>query len=161
GQRHADARQARFKAPDRLLDAAAQLLALLRIVERTGGEIRNAVADRRHLQLTVAGRPRTPAPPRVQQRFEVAAHAAAQNGGGFGGRKRRIAHHVGRIVDEAVEQRELGPSLPLGAATRRTAVHDAKRRVASSMIDWASSPIRNTRWPMPRTGPVSSSTHSV
>src|SRR4029079_11889113 len=98
----ANLRQARLETSDRVLDLQAQALALGRIVEGTGGEVADPVAERRDRQLLIGAGPRSPAPPRVEQRLDIPAHAVSQYGQRLSRRDGRILLCVRVVVDQPI-----------------------------------------------------------
>ena len=160
-QRHAHRHEARLEPADRLLDLQPQFLALARVVERAGGEIRNAVADRRDRKLLQVRRPGPPAAPRVQQRFQVAPDRIAQRDQRIA-RPRPVDHAPDPAhVDQPVEQRRLERGSRLSDPARRARSCAEPQRCQGPSTSTPSSPTRNSRWPTPRTDPPSASRQSV
>ena len=158
---HAHRQEPRLEPADRGFDLQPQFLAPARIAECARREIGDAIADRRGRKLRHVRRPRTPAPPGIEQCLEIAPHRVAQRRHRIGGRYRRVALLVRRVVDQAIQQRRLDArDLPIAWAGA-TAHATSNRKLPRSIIGTASSPTMNRRWPTPRTGPPSAWRQSV
>ena len=117
------------------LDEQSQLLAAARIVEGAGGEIGQAKADQRAIELRQMRVPGAPPPAGVQQFLEVAADAGPQriHRGRRGERPIRWFRGIG--VDQPVEQRKLRPPGPREARALRRGAASAVAHAAAWKAD--------------------------